>query len=302
MVSSLLLSPWLFYITCEQLSVMLQKVVGQYEWFKPRPPPGEPVQPAIRPVPGAKEVKAYDPLEEHPDLYRRFAGIEPLEQEQMLEFVSRYGLLGLPDYSDREPLSVLNEERYTMWRVLEIWDGMRNGTTCGLAASVPAEVESARTSERRRRQRIAYHARRIEETVAGRLAVHAGAGLVARYEEPSVTFQLLHEPRTLLGALWLQCAMALSGQREFRKCRQCGKEFEVSTTLRSPETRRLDARFCPGARCRAGYHQHCRAKARRLHGEGLSIIQITDELGESREQVRKWLKATKPRARRKWKR
>lgn len=42
-------------------------------------------------------------------------------------------------------------------------------------------------------------------------------------------------PHNLLGALWLQLALAIDGERQYRRCLQCGQWFEVE---------RSDRRFC----------------------------------------------------------
>ena len=46
-------------------------------------------------------------------------------------------------------------------------------------------------------------------------------------------------PKTLLGALWLQAAQALSEGRKFRECLECGRWFAVST-----DKRRADSVYC----------------------------------------------------------
>jgi hypothetical protein len=64
------------------------------------------------------------------------------------------------------------------------------------------------------------------------------------------SYRLALEPQTLVGALWLQAAMHISGQKEIRECAAsgCGNIIESSRDGRSG--RRVDARFCSDA-CRA---------------------------------------------------
>lgn len=54
------------------------------------------------------------------------------------------------------------------------------------------------------------------------------------------------QPEGLLGALWLQFARAVADNPEFRRCEECGGDFEITGD------KRADARFCtPACRLRA---------------------------------------------------
>jgi hypothetical protein len=65
---------------------------------------------------------------------------------------------------------------------------------------------------------------------------------------------LYHVPRDLLGALWLQFARAMSGNKAYRVCKECGQWFEVS-----PERSRTTRQFCSDA---------CKSKAYRGRKKG----------------------------------
>jgi hypothetical protein len=70
-------------------------------------------------------------------------------------------------------------------------------------------------------------------------------------------------PRNLLEAMWLQFGEAVTHDKSFRKCRQCGTWFEIS--LRAA---RIDKVFCSEA---------CKAKAyRRRKLEDGSIDHIDE--------------------------
>jgi hypothetical protein len=65
-------------------------------------------------------------------------------------------------------------------------------------------------------------------------------------------------PRSLLGAMWLQCARALTSNPTFRQCEHCGKWFEVS-----PDARRKNSKYCEG-RCKvAAYRSRTKAVSAR---------------------------------------
>jgi hypothetical protein len=61
-------------------------------------------------------------------------------------------------------------------------------------------------------------------------------------------------PTTLLDALWLQLAQALSGGTQFRRCEQCNIPFPVGG-----KGRRLVARFC-SAKCRIDFNSLKRSR------------------------------------------
>jgi hypothetical protein len=56
-------------------------------------------------------------------------------------------------------------------------------------------------------------------------------------------------PETLIGAMWFQCARALTLNPSFRACRNCGKWFELS-----PDTRRKQSIYCSD-RCKVAAYR-----------------------------------------------
>lgn len=56
-------------------------------------------------------------------------------------------------------------------------------------------------------------------------------------------------PRTLLAALWFQCARVLTEHPEFKKCEHCGKWFELS-----PDARRRNSKYCSD-RCKVAAYR-----------------------------------------------
>ncbi len=285
---------------------MLLRVYARYEWIEPRRNrqgqldvpwqqnelqrlrggAGYATESALRPAPGAAVVREYDPLMV-PDLYWRFSDLLSwaTDKQGMLAFASQFGLLGVVDYPAAEPMFIWQEERAKMWEVLEIWKGIRSGNPRGLARVDPLPDDTAfrqARPEAHRRRRLDHQARSIEEIVSARLTEHVGAWLSPRAYRRSIRFRMEYAPRTLLGALWLQCAGAITGQREFRQCKNCGARFDS-------KDRRADAKFCLRDDCRPKYHQRGMFAAGRLKRDGKLVAQIAEELDESPAQVRKWL-------------
>jgi hypothetical protein len=115
--------------------------------------------------------------------------------------------------------------------------------------------------------------------------------LLFHEDSPRLGISLM--PRDLLGALWLQFAVAVDALKNFAKCAQCGAPFEVS---RNPLTgKRPDALFC-SARCRVGRYRGRIDQARRLKSEGLPVNEIARKLKTEVRTVNGWLKASKRRA------
>jgi hypothetical protein len=74
-------------------------------------------------------------------------------------------------------------------------------------------------------------------------------------KEDSAEFSISAD--SLLGAMWIQFARAVANNPDFRRCAQCGDEFEITTD------KRADAKFCsPTCRLRA-YRKRVKQQARR---------------------------------------
>jgi hypothetical protein len=88
--------------------------------------------------------------------------------------------------------------------------------------------------------------------------------ITPRFEWSPATrrFRLGLEPFSLIGALWLETATALSEQKRFRRCkaRGCEKFIELSTDARTG--RRADAKYCSDA-CKSKAHRQRLAARRR---------------------------------------
>ena len=93
------------------------------------------------------------------------------------------------------------------------------------------------------------------------------------------------QPQSLLGGLWLQFAAAVDSNKTFVKCRQCGVRFEVSPDRSG---KRRSARFCSD-RCRVAHYRDRIDSARRLKAEGTPLREIARALHTEISTVRKWV-------------
>jgi hypothetical protein len=94
-------------------------------------------------------------------------------------------------------------------------------------------------------------------------------------------------PAYLAGALWLQCAEAITQGTQFRVCKQCSKWFAIPK-----RGARIDREYCSDA-CRSRAYRGRQEQAHDLHSQGRSVKEISVELGVDSNVVRKWLKKRK---------
>ena len=107
------------------------------------------------------------------------------------------------------------------------------------------------------------------------------------------TARLYVTPTSLLGAMWLQFAEAISEQKDYARCKLCGKPFEVSTAQTGFRTNR---RFCSDV-CKNQFHYQKRQDARQLLDQGVKLKEIAERFGTTSTVVKKWLRtqqAAKP--------
>ena len=99
-------------------------------------------------------------------------------------------------------------------------------------------------------------------------------------------------PANLLGAMWLQFAVAIEDGKRFRRCpaQNCPLEwFEVST---GPKGLREGAEFC-SPQCRHTAYRDRKNRAREMRGSGVPITQIAENLKTDEERVRAWIEKKK---------
>ncbi len=103
------------------------------------------------------------------------------------------------------------------------------------------------------------------------------------WDAASSRMDLKFIPGSLLGAMWLQFARAIAGDRDFRQCKECGRWFELS-----PETARTNRLFCSGP-CRSKAYRERQESAKKLQAKGWSLKEIATELGSDVPTVRGWV-------------
>ena len=90
-------------------------------------------------------------------------------------------------------------------------------------------------------------------------------------------------PNSLIGALWLQFAQAVDGDRKYRRCAECRTWFEIS-----PETARVTRTYCSNA-CRSKAYRKRQLEAEQLHAQGIPVEEISRRLESDIKTVSGWI-------------
>ena len=90
-------------------------------------------------------------------------------------------------------------------------------------------------------------------------------------------------PDSLIGAIWLQFARAVEGEKNYRNCALCQRWYEVS-----PQAARKNRIFCSNA-CRVQSYRDRKARAIKFHHEGREVSAIAAELNTEPETVQGWI-------------
>jgi hypothetical protein len=124
----------------------------------------------------------------------------------------------------------------------------------------------------------------LQRIINRKLKEHSSAAKLMwdwRRRNPDLGIQLA--PTSLIAAIWLQLALAVDGDKNYRRCEACRKWFELSADVRG------DAKFCKQA-CRFKAYRGRQQRARDLHSAGVAVGKIAAELDTEIATVKGWLK------------
>lgn len=230
----------------------------------------------------ADRARYYLPLQDEPGLFKTFAELEP-DEEGVLAFANKYGLLGI---AAPLPVSIsgvveLSAETMSSWldqveamrRLLRLLDCIQSSNKRELAKRVTWDADGVSvhwTSVLGGAKYESHHILATNEIHPERLARFSRGDLI----QPALLYlqieinkemkkhpapaRLLRErdgklsvycvPSSLISAMWLQFALAIDGNKDYRLCEGCHRYFEVGTGT-SAGGRRVDAKAC-SATCR----------------------------------------------------
>ena len=102
--------------------------------------------------------------------------------------------------------------------------------------------------------------------------------------------KLKNAPRSLIGTLWMQFALSLSGDRAIKECPVCKRLIVIAKD--EYVGARADATFC-GSTCRSQDYRDRKKLARQLKKNGWRIPRIARQVRSDPQTVRGWLTAKK---------
>ena len=219
----------------------------------------------------SRPPRVYRPLLETPALFRTFADLSaPFDERAAVAFANEYGALGIEERGQRETpegeaLGGWKRELTALQEAVRLMDVLANeaGTILRPAGGEPKRDRTRLLLEARlsidrvprlRRNSVGYRRLELQVLLADLIEPQLEQRVRVAYRLiASETPALVLQPRTLLGALWLQLAVAVSDGRAYRRCAGCGKWLDISTAVG-----RVDRRYCDTA---------CRMRAYRARRE-----------------------------------
>lgn len=223
-------------------------------------------------IPNGTEPKRYRPMQrEHAALFREFGDVDYQRADAVLEFASRYGLLGVPWWSQFVRYRASDGEEY---------DHHAEGEShLQWALEICFMREGIRLAGRRSAKdtkRFKWLFDRNLQHVQGRLGFdQAGSP------------RLLLEPLTLIAAMWLQLALALTGDKRFEACKFCRRTFEISTDQSGFRSHR---EFCSDS-CKTNDYRRRKRTALRLAADGDALRAIAEKTKTDSSTVQAWISA-----------
>ena len=270
--------------------------------------------------------RSYSPLQEYPALFRSFIETAPTE-DGILAFANQYGPLGgnistrifLPNHhvTQGELLGAWQIARDALKQAVTLWDMVEAGNFEGVAQHIvwkdkrvdyhshpgrsvnavsPVDVPTLATiaSQEIRPDLL----ERFQEGEVGQPARYYVQEVINRHLEGRISPRLLwnhertqlglyHVPHGLIGALWLQFAQAIAGNKKYHQCKYCGTWIEMSL-----EASRPTRDYCSNA-CRFKAYRKRQEDAYRLSQEGIPLKEIAKRLGTDTATAKGWIKKRK---------
>jgi hypothetical protein len=278
------------------------------------------------PVGQRYEVMECNPLALNTGLFRDFAAVA-LGREAILLFANEHGPLGIERiiYPEAGVTAVTHGEPEEEWlsqiddmhRAVELWEKIdvndaefldrhfgrqdpEGGRRGGWVYRRQPERAPAVSSWEFIDNDLALRARNA--VIPARFLLHRW---INKHLEGQVSPRVLYEPvsgrsvlryvpGSLLGAMWLQFAQAVDGNKQYHRCKTCGRWFDLSAVkadkkVKSRERlRRMDRIFCSD-RCKFKDYRERKKKALELHAAGVGRAEIAQQLQTEPATIAKWL-------------
>ena len=249
--------------------------------------------PVLGPVlDSGKKQRKYSPMQrEHAALFRNFAELDYNKKAAILTFATEYGLLGLPLQEQcglpNRPAHFVMGESHLAW-AREI---------CLMREAL--HLAQSRTAAKEARDRAAWGEHGLRPPYRERrrkldwlFNLHLQRVQMRMMFEPDAPPRLSFAPLTLLAAMWLQLALSIAGDKQFRQCKFCGCLFEISTEQTGFRRHR---EFCANASCKTQDYRRRKRTALELAKKGVPSRTIAQRIDTKEATVRRWLASSGPR-------
>lgn len=228
-------------------------------------------------------VRTYDPFDAESALFLAFADTPPTE-DGVRAFADRYGHLGEGSAymwpSAKEDDETLDERE---WREYTTRYVAVLQTLAEWKSAIELMARAVRLMRRLPPKKTGPAARELQALVDEQLLEMRAVAKFQLDPPPTGRPHLHVVPSTLLGAMWVQLAEAVSAQREFRQCEGCRQWF----TLRPGKDRPTKTHCAP--ECRSLGYRNRKARAVELSEKGWKPGRIARELKSDVDTVRGWL-------------
>lgn len=237
--------------------------------------------------------RVYQPLKLPKLLCSRFAAIEP-SPEEIMEFANEFGRLGAPvaqtvksnsRFMQGESFLAWRDQIRRMRRALDIWQAVKERDLDALETHIvwregevyyqshlhllkkkrpPSDARWTSIASQELQPELFSSLQEGDVFVPAQLwlqsevnqGLKGGAWSRLLWEsEGFSSLGLFIVPRSLIAALWLQLAQAISGNRELRSCPACEEWFEIT-----PEKARTNRLYCSDACKSRAFRNRQRAK------------------------------------------
>ena len=235
-------------------------------------------------IPVKWEFREYEPKE---GLFLEFARTAT-NRRGILAFAARYGHLGEGDdelrgcleptcsdeSSDSEKLASIVFKRATVPQEFQGWVAHIKKMRKAVRLWERFRGEPSRAESRQQLQ-AAVHEQICDMRVGIRFEISGPP-------RPQAAIRIV--PTTLIGAMWLQLAESIAGNKMHRSCVSCGWWFEIG-----PSTARKSKFYCSEA-CRSRAYRGRKEEALRLAAQGKEPKEIAGLVGANLASVKQWLK------------
>jgi len=215
-------------------------------------------------------------FQESPDLFLAFAHLDSTNEQEIVLFARKYGLLG----TMYERLGDWQTEIEALRGAVNLWMELRKENWPMLASMVKWNKKDKRVTYSIgkgfgiwgagilpvpfSRHNLSQDMEKKDLEVMGwevlRHLINIGlSDCNPQIEWDRGKLRLSFNPRNLLGALWLQFALAVSGDWDFNHCEYCGRPF-----LLTPSINRTNRRYCKNSCKNMAYRQRVKGKGKVL--------------------------------------